>query len=93
VFPGNDARLQVSELSELGERLPDYGRRHGVFTTLKALEAHADAAVARATSSGWANGKGLAVTRSGQRTAWAPLPRGPIGALIATTWSGRSQRC
>jgi hypothetical protein len=81
-FAGNDARLQVSELSELEERLPDHGRRHGLFTRLEALDSHADSNVARATSSGWNNEKGLAVTRSGQRSAWAPLPRGPIGALL-----------
>jgi hypothetical protein len=81
-FPGNDAHLQVSELSELEQQLPDHGRRHGLFTRLEALDSQADSTVARATSSGWNNEKGLAVTRSGQRSAWAPLPRGPIGALL-----------
>jgi hypothetical protein len=81
-FPGNDARLQVSQLSDLEEQLPDHGRRHGLFTRLEALDSQADSTVARATSSGWNNAKGLAVTRSGQRSAWAPLPRGPIGALV-----------
>jgi hypothetical protein len=81
-FAGGDARLQVSELTTLADLLPDHGRQHGVFTRLEALQAHADAALARATSSGWGNEKGLAVTRSGQRSAWAPLPRGQMGALL-----------
>ncbi|WLS48966.1 hypothetical protein Q3V37_17985 [Micromonospora profundi] len=34
------------------------------------------------TSSGRDNEKALAVTRSGQRSAWAPLPRGQMGALL-----------
>ncbi len=81
-FAGDGARLQVSELSDLKEQLPDRGRRTGVFTRLEALESHADSTVAWTTSSGWHNEKGLSVTRSGQRSTWAPLPRGPIGALL-----------
>ncbi|MEV5207636.1 toll/interleukin-1 receptor domain-containing protein [Micromonospora sp. NPDC053740] len=80
-FPAGDARLQVSELSTLADRLPHHGRGNGVFTLLEALQAHADSAVARATSSGHDNEKGLAVTRSGQRSAWAPLPRGQMGRV------------
>lgn len=81
-FPGSGARLQVSELSDLKEQLPDHGRRTGIFTRLEALDSHADSTVARTTSSGWNNEKGIVVTRSGQRSAWAPLPRSPIGALL-----------
>jgi hypothetical protein len=81
-FPAGDARLQVSELTTLADLLPDHGRQHGVFTRLEALHAQADSAVARATSRGRDNEKGLAVTRAGQRSAWAPLPRGQMGALL-----------
>lgn len=81
-FPGDDARLQVSELSELNDSLPDHGRRTGIFTRLEALDSHVDSSIACTTSNGWHNEKGLAVTRSGQRSTWAPLPRGPIGALL-----------
>jgi hypothetical protein len=81
-FPGDEARLQVSELSNLKDRLPDHGRKTGVFTRLEALDSHADSTLARVTTSGWNNEKGPAVTRSGQRSVWAPLPRGPIGALL-----------
>jgi hypothetical protein len=81
-FSGDDARLQVSELGDLRDRLPDHGRRTGLFTRLEALETHADAALVLVTSSGWGNEKGLAVTRSGQRSTWAPLPKGPIGSLL-----------
>jgi hypothetical protein len=35
-FAGNDARLQVSELSELEDQLPDHGRRYGLFTLMGA---------------------------------------------------------
>ncbi|MFU8854535.1 toll/interleukin-1 receptor domain-containing protein [Micromonospora sp. SL1-18] len=81
-FAADDARLQVRELGALADLLPDHGRQHGVFTRLEALHAHADSAVARATSSGRDNEKGLVVTRSGQRSAWAPLPRGQMGAVL-----------
>jgi hypothetical protein len=81
-FAGNDARLQVSDLGDLKDQLPDHGRQHGFFTRLEALDAHSDSDVALVTSSGWGNEKGLAVRRSGQRSAWAPLPRGPIGAVL-----------
>jgi hypothetical protein len=72
-FAGSDARLQVSELGGLKDLLPDHGRRHSFFTRLEALDSHSDSNVAHATSSGWDNKKGLAVTRSGQRSAWGPL--------------------
>lgn len=81
-FSADDARLQVSELRDLKDQLPDHGRRTGIFTRIEALDSHADSTVARATASGWNNEKGLAVTRIGQRSTWAPLPRGPVGALL-----------
>ncbi|MFG3604380.1 toll/interleukin-1 receptor domain-containing protein [Micromonospora chersina] len=81
-FAASDARLQVSELTSLADLLADHGRQHGVFTRLEALNSHADSTVARATTSLRDSEKGLAVTRSGQRSAWAPLPRGPLGALL-----------
>ena len=81
-FSGDDARLQVSELGDLRDRLPDHGRRTGIFTRLEALESHADATLARVTSSGWGNEKGMAVTRSGQRSIWTPLPKGSIGSVV-----------
>ncbi|RSM35447.1 hypothetical protein DMB66_60530, partial [Actinoplanes sp. ATCC 53533] len=58
------------------------GRQTGIFNRLEALESHSDATLARVTGGGWDNAKGMAVTRSGQRSTWAPLPRGSIGALI-----------
>ncbi|MCM4083052.1 toll/interleukin-1 receptor domain-containing protein, partial [Paractinoplanes hotanensis] len=82
VFSGEDARVQVSELSDLKDQLPDHGRRTGIFTRLEALEAHSDATLARATGGSWDNAKGLAVTLSGQRSTWAPLPRGSLGSVI-----------
>ena len=81
-FSGDDARLQVSEVGDLRDRLPDHGRRTGLFTRLEALESHADATLVLVTSGGWGNEKGLAVTRSGQRSTWTPLPKGPIGSLL-----------
>ncbi|GAB3967039.1 TIR domain-containing protein [Plantactinospora veratri] len=81
-FPEDDARLQVSELGALTDQLADHGRRTGIFTRLEGLDCHADSTVVRITSSGRNNEKGLAVIRSGQRSTWAPLPRGPVGALL-----------
>jgi hypothetical protein len=40
-FSGDVARLQVGELGDLKDLLPDHGRRTGIFTRLEALESHA----------------------------------------------------
>jgi hypothetical protein len=81
-FVGDEARLQMRDISALEGVLPDHGRRHGLFTRVEALAPHSDTSIARVTSAERRIGAGLVVTRTGQRSAWMPLPRGPIGALL-----------
>jgi hypothetical protein len=79
---GDDARLQVSELTGLKATLPDHGRRHGVFSATEALEVLGDGTRAMAFSRERGKVSGLAVTRSGQRSIWIGLPRDMLGAVL-----------
>lgn len=79
---GDEARLQVSDLNRLKVALPGHGRRHGIFSATEALDALSDSAKAVALSRERGNVAGLAVTRSGQRSAWIGLPRDGLGAVL-----------
>lgn len=79
---GEEARLQVSELTGLKATLPDHGRRHGIFSATEALDAQGDSTKAVVLSRERGKVAGLAVTRSGQRSAWVGLPRDMLGAVL-----------
>ncbi|GIG03047.1 hypothetical protein Cci01nite_81400 [Catellatospora citrea] len=79
---GDEARLQVRELTQLRDVLPDFGRSHRMFSPVEALQVHADATVAAAVGTTYDNPAGIAVTRTGQRSVWAALPPGRIGAIL-----------
>lgn len=79
---GDDARLQVRELAELRDTLTDFGRQQRVFSSAEGLDARADASKASVVSTRREAASGLAVTRSGQRSTWAALPRGPLSAIL-----------
>src|SRR5690606_27911808 len=64
-----------------GRTLPEHGRQARVFTSTEAVDAHADGRVALATAKTSDRMAGLAVTRNGQRTAWASLPRDMFAIL------------
>lgn len=78
---GDGGRLQVSELAALGRTLPDHGRQTQIFTSTEAVDSHADGKVALATAKASDRTSGLALTRNGQRTAWASLPRDMFAIL------------
>jgi hypothetical protein len=79
---GADARLQVRELSELSGALPTYGRQHGIFSPVEALDVQSDGDKASVVSTERGVVSGLAVVRSGQRSAWLGLPRDMLGAVL-----------
>jgi hypothetical protein len=39
---GDDARLQVRDLTELAATLPGYGRQHGIFSPVEAIDVRPD---------------------------------------------------
>jgi hypothetical protein len=79
---GDDARLQVGELNKLSAVLPGYGRQHGVFSTVEALDVRFDAVGVVVSSTERGKVAGLAVNRSGQRSTWSALPRDMLGAIL-----------
>lgn len=79
---GDEARLQVSELTGLKTALPDHGRRHGVFSATEALDAIGDSTKTTVLSRERGKVSGLAMTRAGQRSAWIGLPRDMLGAVL-----------
>lgn len=79
---GDQARLQVRDLKGLEGSLPAHGRQHGVFTAVDALDVRSSSTEVVVTSAGRGVVAGLAVTRSGQRSAWAALPRDTLGAVL-----------
>jgi TIR domain-containing protein len=79
---GDDGRLQVRDLNELALSLPGYGRQTKIFNVTEAINARATAAKAVAVSTARDGAAGIAVTRSGQRSAWTALPRDSLGAIL-----------
>jgi hypothetical protein len=71
---GNVSRCSVRRLRELGPELLEIGRLHGIFASSTPPE------VGYSTSAAWAFSEyaGLAVLRSGQRSAWCPNPGVPL---------------
>jgi hypothetical protein len=71
---GNVSRCSVRRLRELGPELLEIGRLHGIFASSKPPE------VGYSTSAAWAfsGHAGLAVLRSGQRSAWFLDPGVPL---------------
>jgi hypothetical protein len=77
VIPVDDSgRLEVRRLASLGDELADTGRMVRLFAADEDLTTSERGIVTSAT------GSGLAVTLSGQRSAWIPLPRDRAGAVL-----------
>jgi len=77
VIPVDDGgRLEVRRLAILGDELADAGRMARLFAAGEDLTTSEPGIVSSAT------GTGLAVTLSGQRSAWIPLPRDLVGAVL-----------
>jgi nucleoside phosphorylase len=73
---GPGAPLEARRLAALGTELSALGRAEGMFeSTQESMAAEAVLVTSR-------DGAGLAVTRAGQRSAWLPLPRDGLGAVL-----------
>lgn len=82
---GEVERLEVRRLRHLAEELATAGRTRRLFTIVEQLrtDSNDQAAWATSTSTDHLHGPaGLAVHRDGQRSAWAPLPRDDLGAVL-----------
>jgi hypothetical protein len=79
---GDEARLQVQGLRELSAALPAIGRQRNLFSTVEPLDVRADGNKVVVTATGREAASGLAVTRSGQRSAWQSLPHDMLGAVL-----------
>lgn len=78
LFPvGASTRLQVVQLQALWIELAQLGRTYGLFSQASAIdgESTADSAVAFARDVRTGANTGLAVMRTGQRSAWEALPK------------------
>ena len=78
----DQGRLQVRDLTSLADTLPAHGRQHGSFTAVDALDVRHNGTEVVVTSRSRGTVAGLAVTRTGQRSAWAGLPRDILGAVL-----------
>lgn len=76
-------RLEVRRLNRLSDDLPTLGRSQGLFSSTEPLQAKATDEAAWARSTDHRTGpSGLAVLRNGQRSAWSPLPKDMLGAIL-----------
>ncbi|MEV5786057.1 5'-methylthioadenosine/S-adenosylhomocysteine nucleosidase [Streptomyces sp. NPDC052287] len=76
-------RIEVRKLAQLGDQLIGTGREDGFFTLSEQLDTAADDQHALVTTAGRGQGTtGLAVLRTGQRSAWQPLPHDGMGAVL-----------
>ncbi|UWE07679.1 5'-methylthioadenosine/S-adenosylhomocysteine nucleosidase family protein [Actinacidiphila bryophytorum] len=68
-------RVPAVRMRQLASELVSLGRSKGFFTNLEQVEAHDSAEMAAASVSGpRGRSAGMAITRSGQLSAWEPLP-------------------
>lgn len=76
-------RVAASRMRELAEELVNLGRSKGLFTNAEQVEVHntADMTVV-AVANPRGRSAGLAITRSGQRSAWDSLPKPGITYVL-----------
>lgn len=84
LVPISSLHLEVRQLGQLSTELANAGRAAGLFSVGQALTISSDAHVAYVASqqTRHEDEAGLAVTRSGQRTAWLALPHDSLGAVF-----------
>jgi hypothetical protein len=76
-------RLEVRRLRPFADDLASLGRTRGLFTVAERLSIDSFGRAAWATSVEAGRGPaGLAVLRTGQRSAWTPLPHDGLGAVL-----------
>lgn len=77
------SRIEVRKLAQLSDQLIVIGREGGFFTLSEPLDTAADDQRALVTTANSYQGAtGLAVLRTGQRSAWQPLPHDDMGAVL-----------
>lgn len=80
---GETPRLEVRRLGRLTEELAALGRQRGLFAAGEDLRMDCSDQIAWAASADWKRGPaGVAVQRTGARSAWIPLPRDMYGAIL-----------
>ncbi|WP_052032477.1 5'-methylthioadenosine/S-adenosylhomocysteine nucleosidase family protein [Streptomyces viridochromogenes] len=77
------SRVTATRMQQLADELVNLGRGNGLFSNTERVETQSSAEVTVASVTG-RNGRsaGLAITRSGQRSAWESLPQPGIGFVL-----------
>ncbi|WP_330855241.1 SEFIR domain-containing protein [Lentzea sp.] len=84
VAPVGDARIPMSRMLALGEQLALYAGSCGILDVRSGVDATSADGVVRVSSRAPHNaaGGGMAVLRTGQRSAWMTLPEARIGRVL-----------
>ncbi|MCX2947380.1 SEFIR domain-containing protein [Lentzea sp. NEAU-D7] len=84
LVPVANARISMSQLRSLEHRLPVYVAERGILNLHADVDTFSGEEVVRVSSRDpfRTDGGGMAVLRSGQRSAWMALPRGQIGEVL-----------
>jgi hypothetical protein len=81
VVPDSGDPLPASQLRRVASTLAPLGRSHGLFAETEGVTPRSDLTAVAETTDGLA-GSGVAVLRSGQCSAWLPLPKAKIGYIL-----------
>lgn len=83
MLPNPPQHLPVRKLEDLKTELVDLGRGRGFFTSTEGITAIMDDELVYCQTKEESNsGKGMLVTRTGQRGAWITLPRDGLGSVL-----------
>jgi hypothetical protein len=84
LVPVAPLHLEVRRLSQMGDELATTGRSAGLFSSGQSLtvDANDQRAYAISQPNRRVDESGLAVTRTGQRSVWLPLPHDGLGAVF-----------
>ncbi|MFG1606869.1 hypothetical protein [Actinoplanes sp. NPDC049265] len=75
-------RVEVRRMRTLADDLAAAARTYELFEQSQAVDVYSDDTVARVTVAEGPGTRGSAITRLGQRSAWAPLPRDLLGLVL-----------
>lgn len=81
IVPDGGDPLPSVRLRRFATTLASSGRSHGLFADTEGVTPRSDQTAVAVTTDGLA-GSGVAVLRSGQCSAWLPLPRAKIGYVL-----------
>lgn len=83
MLPNPPQHLPVRKLEDLKTELVDLGRSRGFFTSTEGITAIMDDELVYCQTKEESNsGKGMLVTRTGQRGAWITLPKDNFGSVL-----------